>query len=144
MQETKFVKERINAILEDMKTSIPYAIVAEKNGVAARTLFEWLARGRKELADNLDTNYARFAVDVKNIEFNVLKRHINEIENKADKWQANAWMLERRWQKYYSSSAALIEIERRITELEEQGQSVDISKEDLVKVKEDVRANRAY
>ena len=139
MQETKFTFERREAILKDMESEIPYAIIAPKNGVSAKNMYRWLQVGNNHLDDGTDSEYAKFAMRVKAIEFTVLKKHLKAIEAKTERWQSRAWLLERRWWKYYSSSAAVVDFQERLEELAAEGKNIDAVRDDLQQVKEDIK-----
>jgi hypothetical protein len=47
-----------------------------------------------------------------------MRSHLDTIKEKPERWQADAWILERRWWKQFSPNAAVVEFEKRLKLLE--------------------------
>jgi hypothetical protein len=47
-----------------------------------------------------------------------VRQHMDIIADRPERWQADAWILERRWYKYFSPNANLNELNERVTNLE--------------------------
>ena len=115
----KFTPERREAILKNISERIPYELAAEANGICEETLYDWLRHGRRDLKEGKDTEYARFSESIKRIELNSMRHHLKEIEDKPERWQADAWILERRWWKHFSPNAAIVEFNKRLDRMSE-------------------------
>jgi len=115
---TKFCPERCAAIIESISNYVPYVIAAEANGIGEETLYGWLRDGRKDIQAGLDTPKALFAESVKKTEQKKIMQHANKIACGVDKWQADAWLLERRWWKHFSGNVPIREMNQRLDELE--------------------------
>lgn len=115
----EYTPERLQAILDDINDRIPYEIAAEANGIRERTLYRWINKGWEELEAGLDTPLAKFCQDLKKVERNKIKKHLEKLENNVERWQSDGWILERRWHKYFSPNAALNEQNERLKRLEE-------------------------
>jgi hypothetical protein len=115
---SKFTPERCAAILKDISDRIPYIMAAESNGICEDTLYEWMAVGRRDSANNIDSAFARFSEDIKKAEANKMREHIEKVSNNVDRWQADAWMLERRWYKYFGANVQLNELNARLDKME--------------------------
>lgn len=113
----KFTLERRKAIIEDIAKAIPYEYAAEANGIAERTLYTWLERGAEDLDNGVDSDYVVFLQDIKVAERTRMDSHLSKVSVNVDRWQADAWMLERRWWKHYGSNAPLIEVNAKLDKL---------------------------
>jgi transposase-like protein len=122
-----FTPERREAILLSISKRIPYEIAAESNGISERRLYQWIKQGRKDLDNGKCSEHAQFAQAIKKIEEEKMLEHLTVIQAMPERWQAHAWMLERRWWKYFSPNAALVEFNKRLDEMEDssQGESDD-------------------
>lgn len=117
----KFTPERRKAILESIANHIPYELAAQANGISEKTLYIWLEKGEEDEELNIQSDYANFLQGLKKVEQEKITEHINCIKDKPERWQANAWLLERRWWKFYSPNAAVIEFNKKLEKLERQG-----------------------
>lgn len=116
---SKFTPERRNAILEDISNRIPYALAAEANGICEETLYDWLKHGLIDQAACIDSEYAQFSKAIKRAEVLKIVEHTNKIATNIDRWQADAWLLERRWYKYFGANAQLNELNARMDKIEQ-------------------------
>lgn len=117
-QPTKLTPERSERILDDIKNAIPYELAAQSNGICEDTLYEWLKRGKQDREAGVESIYSRFSEDLKRVEKNRMRSHLDKIDANVDRWQADAWILERRWWKYFSNNAPLVEFEKRLERIE--------------------------
>lgn len=124
---TKFTPERCALIVDAIAHRIPYEYAAEANGICEDTLYEWLKIARSHKAQGIDTAYTKFSEDIKRAEMTRIREHMDMIAAKPERWQADAWMLERRWHKHFGPNAQLKELNQRLALLE-QGES---SNEDI-------------
>lgn len=120
----KFTPERRKAIINDISNAIPYEYAAEANGISEETLYAWLRKAKSHYSEGIDTDYTQFSEAIKKAERNRIQSHQQKVSDKEDKWQADAWMLERRWWKHFSSSAPIVDFNKRLKRME-QGVSDD-------------------
>lgn len=116
----KYTPERLKAILQDISDRIPYELAAESNGIREATLYAWINQGKEEQDKDLDTPLAKFAEDIKRIEKEKITHHLKKLELNGNRWQADAWILERRWHKIFGANVLQKEQEERLNKLEEQ------------------------
>ena len=116
---SKFTPERRKAILEDILHRIPYQLAAEANGICEETLYDWIKHGQADEAAGLDTDYAQFSKAIKRAEVLTMRGHLTKISDNVERWQADAWMLERRWYKHFGANAQVNELNARLDKLEQ-------------------------
>jgi hypothetical protein len=115
----KYTPERLNGILTAISKRVPYELAAEGNGICEDTLYDWINTGKRDRAAGIDSVLAKFSEDIKNTEMKRVIYHLESIDEKPKNWQADAWILERRWWKHFSSSAPVVEFEKRLRKMEE-------------------------
>lgn len=115
----KYTPERLKAILKSISNRIPYQLAAEANGICEDTLYDWLNTGKRDLAQGNDTILAQFTESLKKIEQKRMETHLRKLKKNVKNWQADAWILERRWPKHFGTNAVLREQEERLKILEE-------------------------
>lgn len=106
---TKFNPERCAAIIDAVSKYSPYSIAAEANGICRDTLYEWLKIARTDKAAGLDTEYVRFSDALKRVEMDKMHQLCANVEAGVDRWQSNAWLLERRWREHFGADAGVIQ-----------------------------------
>ena len=116
---SKFTPERRAAIIDAIAHRVPYELAAEGNGICEETFYEWLRIAREDEANGIDSEYSKFSEDIKRAELQKVKEHNNEIASKPERWQADAWILERRWGKYYNANYELNEMGKRLDKIEQ-------------------------
>ena len=121
---SKFTPERRAAIVDAIAHRIPYEYAAEANGIAEKTLYLWLEEGRRHQSEGIESDYTIFLQDIKRAEMTRIREHNDIIAARPERWQADAWILERRWHKHYGPNAQLNELNNRLSKLE-QGESKD-------------------
>lgn len=126
---SKFTPERRSAIVDAIRNRIPYEFAAEANGICEETLYEWLRIGRLHRSEGVDSDYTQFSEDIKRAEMQRIREHNDIIAARPERWQADAWILERRWHKHYSSNAQLNELNNRMARIE-RGESNEESNEE--------------
>lgn len=114
-----FTPERRASIINDISNRIPYILAAEANGICEDTLYEWLKIGRQHLREGIDSEYANFSESIKRAESGKIQQHLDKISENVDRWQADAWILERRWYKHFGANAQLNELNARLDKLEQ-------------------------
>jgi len=115
---SKFTPERRAAIVDAISHRIPYEYAAEANGICERTLYDWLNTARAHREDGIDSDYTIFSQDIKRAEMTRMREHSDMISAKPERWQADAWILERRWPKLFGSNSQLNELNTRLSNLE--------------------------
>jgi hypothetical protein len=101
-------------IAESVSKGLPPEVAAQAAGITGRTYYRWMARGREdEEAGNSDSPHAQFCQAVKEAEATAQGLLLETIRTTSEmggphtpKWQAAAWILERRWPRLYSTHAA--------------------------------------
>lgn len=116
---SKFTPERCCAIIDAISHRIPYEYAALANGICEETLYDWLRTAKAHRAEGIDSDYTRFSEAIKRAEMQRIREHSDMIAAKPKNWQADAWLLERRWPKHYGSNAQVNELNQRLSRLEE-------------------------
>lgn len=111
---SKFTPERCAQIVNDISRRVPYELAAEANGICEATLFDWLNTGKAHQLAGLDTEFTKFSESIKRAELNRVLEHTDMIAAKPERWQADAWLLERRWPKYFGNNVLLKELNERM------------------------------
>ncbi len=114
---TKFTPERRGAIIDAISHRVPYEMAAEANGISLDTLYEWLKIGNNHRDQNIDSDYTIFSEALKTAEMTKIRQHTDMIAAKPERWQADAWLLERRWYKYFGANAQLNEMNQKLDQL---------------------------
>lgn len=115
---SKFTEERRSAIIDAIAHRIPYEYAAEANGICEATLYDWLNTAKMHRAQNIDSEYTKFSEAIKRAEMTRMREHSDMIAAKPERWQADAWLLERRWPKHYGPNSQLNEMNQRLSRLE--------------------------
>ncbi len=118
---SKFTPELQEKIIYAISKRVPYILAAQANGISERTLYSWLEQGERDQDNATDSDFARFLQALKETEMQKIVEHSDIIASKPERWQADAWLLERRWYKYYGSNAAINELNERLARLENEG-----------------------
>jgi len=114
---SKFTPERCAAIIDAISHRIPYEYAAEANGIVEKTLYNWLDTAREHQKEGIDSEYTSFLQAIKRAEMQRIREHSEIISARPERWQADAWMLERRWARHYGSNAQLNELSNRVVRL---------------------------
>lgn len=126
---SKFTPEIRAAIVDDIAHRIPYEFAAEANGICEETLYIWINRGKKDRAEGIESDYSVFLKDIKAVERNRMREHSDNIAERPERWQADAWLLERRWSKHYGPNAQINELNAKLDKLMEGEKNEDGRKE---------------
>jgi hypothetical protein len=120
---SKFTKEIRDAIIDAISHRVPYEFAAEGNGICEETLYDWINTGKVHMREGIDSEYSNFSRAIKRAEMQKVREHNDIIAERPERWQADAWILERRWHKHYSNNALLNELNSRVNRIEngEQG-----------------------
>ncbi len=132
---SKFTPERRASIIDAISHRIPYEMAAEANGISGSTLYEWLKIGNDQREQGMETDYTIFSEALKRAEMQKVREHTDMIAAKPERWQADAWLLERRWYKYFGANAQLNEMNQKLDQLldgekNEKGSHQERSQED--------------
>ena len=114
----KFDQPTTEAILQDLRDEVPYQYAAESNGVAFRTFTKWVEYGIRDLEEGKESNFAQFVLAVRQIEKERIKRHVKNIRSEQKSHRGSEWILERAFWKQFSSKAVEIDLNERISKLE--------------------------
>jgi hypothetical protein len=114
---SKFTPEIRAAIISDISNRVPYEYAAEANGISEFTLYHWINIGKKHLSEGIESDYTFFSKGIKEAERNKIIEHTTKIADNVDRWQADAWMLERRWHKHFGANAQLNELNKKLDQL---------------------------
>lgn len=115
---TKFTPERCEAIIDAIRNRIPYEYAAEANGICEETLYEWLRIAKADRLAGIESDYTIFSEAIKKAEMARMLEHTEIIASRPERWQADAWILERRWPKHYGPNAQLNELNKRLDKIE--------------------------
>jgi hypothetical protein len=115
---SKISPERRKDILAMITSYVPYEIAAVANGICERTFYDWLKRGAEDLSNSIESEYAEFLQSIKRAEANRIVENAGVLHDREDGWQSKAWLLERRHWKHFSNNAPLVELNKRLDELE--------------------------
>ncbi len=132
---SKFTNERRAAIVDAIRNRIPYEYAAEANGICEDTLYDWLKTAKAHRMQGIDSEYTIFSEDIKRAEMQRIREHADIIAARPERWQADAWLLERRWHKHFGPNAQLNEMNQKLDKLldgepNEKGSNQERSKED--------------
>lgn len=116
---SKFTPERRSCIIDAISHRIPYEMAAEANGISLETLYEWLRIGKQHRDEGIDSDYTIFSESLKRSEMQKVREHTDMIAAKPERWQADAWLLERRWHKHFGANAQLNELNQKLDKLME-------------------------
>ena len=114
---SKFTPERRASIIDAISHRIPYEMAAEANGISLETLYEWLRIGKQHRDEGIESDYTIFSESLKRSEMTKVRQHMDVISDRPERWQADAWILERRWHKHYGANAALNELNEKMDQL---------------------------
>ena len=116
---SKFTHERRAAIVDAIRNRIPYEYAAEANGICEDTLYDWLKTAKMHRMQGVDSDYTTFSEDIKRAEMQRMREHTDVIAARPERWQADAWLLERRWYKHFGPNAQLNELNHRLAKLQD-------------------------
>jgi hypothetical protein len=128
---SKFTFERRESILISISKRLPYKLAAYSNGVTERILYIWLNQGIDDIESGIESDFSQFFHDLKEIECNRVVEHLGNIAERPERWQADAWLLERRWREFFSADSFEQEVRDRLEKLEKikmKGESNEKSK----------------
>ncbi len=104
---SKFTAKVKEAILEAVGKGVSLAFACEYAGINKRTLFLWLQRGLKADESGEDAEYYAFCTAVKRAKAYAVVEAVTYIRGHGEKWQADAWWLERRYPEEFGQNIAV-------------------------------------
>jgi len=116
---SKFTEKIRNDIIDAISHRIPYQMAAEANGISVETLYAWLRTAKEHQNEGIVSDFTIFSEALKRSEMTKVREHCDMIAAKPERWQADAWLLERRWHKHFSPNAAVVELNDRLEKLEQ-------------------------
>lgn len=113
---TKFTAETKEKLLIAIRKGAPYELACNYARLDVSTLYNWKEKAE---VDKLP-EYIQFFEDLKEAEGQTSLIWLDKIDKAMNEgaWQAAAWKLERRHNKYFSSQAGIIEMNERLDKLE--------------------------
>ncbi len=127
---TKFKPERVEAILNEIKKGIPYVIAAEMHGIHESTFRDWRRNGRRDILEQIDSDYAKLVRSLREIEGNRIAMNISTIRESEKGHRGKEWELERSFWRYFSAKASEIELNERVEALEDKKGGLDVESEE--------------
>lgn len=106
----KISKEIIEIILQDMADGVPYQQATVANGVSITTWHQWIKQGTQDLMYDVDTLEKYLVQSKARIECEEIKTCRENILNSEKGHPGAQWVLERKYWRHYSSSAANIDL----------------------------------
>lgn len=110
--------EIVETLLEAVEEGEPLTIAVKRAGIARKTLYDYLKKGRKAMAmrersgdpdaqlTQWDDAYIYLAREIEKREADQQKALLDKIEE-DDSWQSKAWMLERIWPEDWSKDTTI-------------------------------------
>ncbi len=89
--------ERAERICEAIRQGHFVTSAVQNEGLTRPTYYAWIEQGVSDQQDHLDTMYAQFSYMIKKAEFEAEDRNLRMVQGGDLGWQANAWLLERRF-----------------------------------------------
>lgn len=115
----KITPEIRDIILEGISKNLPYKMAAWLAKIHERTLFRWLEKGANEIEDGLITDYTELCQSIKALEAKKAAEHLDSVQDQSERWQARAWILERRWREFFTEKSTEIEFREELDKLKE-------------------------
>jgi len=125
---SKFTSENKEKLLIALQKGAPYELACNYAGICYNTFLNWK---RKAEVENIPC-FVEFFNDLKKAEGQTALIWLDKIDKAMNEgaWQAAAWKLERRHNKYFSSQAGIIEMNERLDKLEKSDKITPIITDD--------------
>lgn len=113
--------EKRQEIIDNIREFLSIRQAAWASKVSDPAINWWMKWGKEALARDEDDNiHAQFYLDARKAQSEKIKELIDNIFNRRDGWQANAWLLERCFREDFGSDAAkMAEVTDEILKLKE-------------------------
>lgn len=115
----KFDQQKVNGILKDIENGIPFKISCESYEISYSTFKTWIENGVRDLLDNKSTYYTQFLASLREVQKRVIEKNQKKIASNEKSHKGAEWLLERSYWQYFSARVADLELEERISKLEE-------------------------
>lgn len=122
-QPTKLTKELAERIFANIARRVPKVLAAEAQGITERTFYNWVQWGKEDCDNGVASAYADFFQRLREVEQDLIVSHTDRIASGQLGWQSGAWLLERLAWKHFGNNTAIIELESRITKMEQENGS---------------------
>lgn len=99
--ELEITQDKRLLIVDSIAHQIPYGLASEAHGIPLSVFESWIFAGRRDCLVGVNSAQAQFFQDVKNAEMKCIRTHLDLIAARPDNWEAHAWLLERRWPRFY-------------------------------------------
>lgn len=98
----KFGTKRVDDLLQNIESGLTRERACMLVGITGRTLRSWLKEGREDIEQELNTEKAALVERLDRAEVAFEKVHLENIAlASAKRWEASAWLLERKWPESY-------------------------------------------
>lgn len=116
---TKFTPDRVKLILQDISDHVPYKIAAEANGIGESTFYDWLLNGARDFKAGIDSDYTRLVESLRTVERERIKDLVGNVRDSSNGHKGAQWTLEHVFWRHFSSNAAVIDFNERLSKIEE-------------------------
>jgi hypothetical protein len=115
---SKFTPERVEAILKSVSERIPYRFAALANGLSEKGLYAWIKEGKHHIENDIQSPKADFVIKLNQLEQERIQGHMESLAKGKKNWQSQAWILERRWWKDFTTHGHLRDLNKLLEEME--------------------------
>ena len=113
-------KEKVEAILKDIREGSTNKHAAEANGISERHFYYSILQGVCDLEhDKSNSVYAQLVQSLRQIEQSEIKECRKQIKENKKSHKGAEWTLEHVYWQHFSASAPIIEIDARLRDLEQ-------------------------
>lgn len=109
---SKFSEERRNLILEGLRNGLTRTWAAKKARISPETLRLWTRQGEQDLADEKETEYAKFVVDMDMAQAELLESFTKDMTN-GDKHDKK-WIITHLYARDGYSDVQKVELEAKV------------------------------
>jgi transposase-like protein len=134
---SKLTPEAAAIILKGIREGAPYRYACAYAGVSDSTFREWRRRAADDERQGIDSAYTAFEAEVRKAEseailarMSIINKAAKGSENKPGDWKAAAWLLERRYPRYFGA------VDRRSEEPEADAEPVTTSRTSAAAVRQ--------
>ena len=123
MAEPKLTPEIQAELIKCIEAGMYYRLACDAVGIGNTTFYEWLKKGKLK---NADPMYKNFRNAVKKARGSCAGNALEMIKaHSVKEWTAAAWLLERRYRKYYGKDAKDLREVARLIRLLGKGDAID-------------------
>jgi hypothetical protein len=107
-------------ILDAIEGNLPYDMAAWSARICEKTLYTWINKGKADREAGIESEYLDLLQGIKEVEANKVRKLEANIEMGIERWQSQAWLLERRWRQYFGADAGIIaELQQTFNDLKD-------------------------